>query len=378
MRVLALVTDAFGGFGGIAQYNCDFLSALAAAESVSQVLVLPRLGDAASIDLPVRLRQLPPIASRWQYACQSFRLAANHGPLDLVFCGHILMAPLGVALARYCGVPMWAQVHGIDAWSPQQPIVSLAMHRADLITSVSRYTRSQMLSRWLSLEPWRLRVLPNTVREQFTPGVAPAYLKARYELDHRKVLLTISRVSKEDAYKGHDHVIRALPAVIRQHSDVAYVVAGEGDGLPRLQALVDELSLHDHVKFIGRVAADELADHYRLADAFVMPSINEGFGIVFLEAAACGTPVIGGNRDGSWDALKEGRVGRAIDPENEAELVNTIIETLVRGRNVDACELSVFARSNFTRQVDTLASEIAGSRTRAGSTWSLLNPFSLV
>jgi glycosyltransferase involved in cell wall biosynthesis len=82
------------------------------------------------------------------------------------------------------------------------------------------------------------------------------------------------------------------------------------------------------VSFAGFVAPDELVDHYRLADVFAMPSTGEGFGVVFLEAMACGTPVLGGNRDGSVDALDGGRLGLLVEPMNVAAIGDGICALL--------------------------------------------------
>ena len=166
-------------------------------------------------------------------------------------------------------------MHGIDAWASPGMLVQKAMQQAALITSVSRFTRSQMLGNWLDTEPWRVPVPPNTVGEAFTPGPVPAGLRQRYRIGNRRVILTISRISAADSYKGHDRVIAALPEVIRRGADVTYLVAGDGDGLPRLKQLVAEAGLADRVQFIGRIADAELVDHYRLADVFIMPSTGK-------------------------------------------------------------------------------------------------------
>lgn len=81
--------------------------------------------------------------------------------------------------------------------------------------------------------------------------------------------------------------------------------------------------------FAGRVPAEELADHYRLCDVFAMPSTGEGFGIVFLEAMACGKPVIGGTRDAAVDALRHGELGVLVDPEDPVQLRDALIAVLV-------------------------------------------------
>ena len=132
--------------------------------------------------------------------------------------------------------------------------------------------------------------------------------------------MTVSRLASSERYKGHDRVIRVLPRVLAEHPDAIYVILGHGDDRPRLEALATEVGVGKQVHFTGWVAAEDLPDHYRLADVFVMPSTGEGFGIAFLEAMASGIPVIGGNRDGSLDALGDGTLGMAVDPDDADEL----------------------------------------------------------
>ena len=154
--MLALVTDAFGGNGGIAQYNRDFLTALATSESVSEVVVLPRLAPNPSGQLPKGLHQLPPVADRIAFTARSTKLALSRPRIDAIFCGHILMAPLAALLCRAVAAPMWLQVHGIDAWELPTRSVRWAAEEANLITSVSRYTRHQMLAKWWNGDPARI------------------------------------------------------------------------------------------------------------------------------------------------------------------------------------------------------------------------------
>jgi phosphatidylinositol alpha-1,6-mannosyltransferase len=306
---------------------------------------------------------LPPHPGRLAYSLEAYRAAKRHPHADVVFCGHIFMAPLAALLARHLRARLWVQTHGIDAWGPRTSVVAMGTRAADLVTCVSRFTRDRLLG-WLDLEPWRVRVLPNTVGEGFTPGPAPAALRERYGLGRQRVLLTISRLWAAERYKGHDRVIAALPALLRAGADVAYLVVGSGDDVARLEEIAAEKGVRDRLVLAGAVPAAELADHYRLADVFVMPSIKEGFGIVFLEAAACGIPVIGGNRDGSWDALREGRLGRAIDPGSEAELVEAVLGALAQGAGRDTAPVDVFRRQHFAAHVADLARELAASPRR--------------
>ncbi len=357
MRVLALVTDAFGGFGGIAQYNRDFLTALARCDGGGGMLVLPRQGGPGELALPSGVRQLAPKRNKIGYALASLRAALAEGPFDAVFCGHLHMAPLAAILARLAGAPLWLQLHGVEAWQPLPRAQRWAARRARLVTAVSRHTRRQFL-RFAGIDPARVRVLPNTFDQAFSPGPKPDYLLDRYGLRGKHVLLTVGRLAADERRKGHDRVIEALAAMRTDCPDCVYVVAGRGDDRPRLEGLARRRGIEDRVMFIGAVAQAELADHYRLADVFVMPSSQEGFGIVFLEAAACGRKLIGGDRDGSRDALADGAIGIAIDPSSSDELVRAIADAIA-GRGADPGEVRRFGFENFALHVCGLAGAFA-------------------
>jgi glycosyltransferase involved in cell wall biosynthesis len=198
-----------------------------------------------------------------------------------------------------------------------------------------------------------VKVLPNSVDPQFRPGPKPTYLIDRHATDGKKVLMTVSRLASSERYKGHDRVIRILPRLLRQHPDTIYLIVGGGDDRPRLESLARECGVVKNVQFAGSVPPEELPDYFRLADAFVMPSMGEGFGIVFLEAMATGVRVIGGNRDGSADPLADGELGWAIDPDNGEVLISAICAAL----NTDSANVARASRFNhqaFAEHVQTL------------------------
>src|SRR5882672_7429060 len=145
VSVLALVTDAFGGVGGIARYNRDILNALARCAGNRRVVVLPRHGSADQSGPPPGVRQLPPKQGKLIYALAAFHAALTEGPFEAVFCGHLHMAPLGAAVARMLGVPFWLQLHGVEAWDGLAYTQRWAARRAALITAVSRHTRRRFL-----------------------------------------------------------------------------------------------------------------------------------------------------------------------------------------------------------------------------------------
>ena len=352
IRVLALMTDGFGGHGGIAQYNRDFMAAMTATESIGEVVVLPRCPDVYARELPARIRQYPAVFSRARYTAAAAHLALTTGPFDLVFCGHLFMAPVGAAIAKLLRIPMWLQLHGVDAWDRPGAMVRWGAAQSTLVTAVSRYTRQRFLQ-WASLPPSRVRILPNTFEARFSAGPKPEKLLQRYGIRGKKVLLTVSRLWASEQHKGQDRVIRVLPRLLAEGNDVVYIIVGDGDDLPRLQAEVTKAGVAGRVIFTGRVSEADLPDYYRAADVFVMPSTGEGFGIAFLEAASAGVAVIGGNCDGSMDALADGAIGMPADPYDPQALAAAISHCL-NGRPPQATGLDRFSRQNFSDHATAL------------------------
>jgi phosphatidylinositol alpha-1,6-mannosyltransferase len=353
MRVLALVTDAFGGHGGIAQYNRDLLSVIATCDEVTEVIVLPRTCVTHPAQVPAGVRQFAPIHEKGAYALAAIGASRANEPIHIVFCGHVFMSPLALLIAKWQNAKLWVQAHGIEAWQELSYAYRCSIEAADLITTVSRHTRRRLLE-WVRIAPERVKIVANTVGPQFNPGPKPDYLIDRHKVWGKKVIMTVSRLASSEQYKGHDRVIRSLPRILRVCPDLSYVIVGDGDDLPRLSALAKEHDVEDRVLFIGQAIDSELPDYYRMADVLVMPSTGEGFGIVFLEALASGVPVVGGNRDGTVDPLADGVIGPAINPEDETALVCAITGILRRSVGEAVGDASRFRREAFTRHVRAL------------------------
>lgn len=356
MRILALITDALGCNGGIARYNGDLFRALSQSPIVSEIVVLPRFAS-KSVVLPSKVCQLEASGKRAAWAVRALALAARQR-FDAVFCGHLNAAPIAHPIARLLKAPLWVQVHGIEAWRPRGRLYRQGLSAAKLITSVSRYTRRMLLT-WADVPPSRIRLLPAAISSAHGPGERRHDLIERYALHGKRVVLTVGRLSAKERYKGHDRIISAMPEIVARVPNAAYLIVGSGDDAARLDALARQCQVRDRVVFAGQVPDGELADHFALADAFAMPSTGEGFGIVFLEAAASGLPVIAGNRDGSTDALADGYLGRLIDPMSSAEIASAIAEALEGTRLVERPHIQRFAFANFAQHVDELVQVLA-------------------
>jgi len=339
---MALVSDAFGGVGGIAQYNRDLLSAVAVSGAGHQVCVLPRHAPGPAMP-PEGIAQLAP-KGRIAYVLTALAMSLKHS-FDVVFCGHIHLAPLAAHIARIKGAKLIIQTHGIEVWAHLRAAWRSAIEQSDLILCVSRYTRRIVLEK-ISVPPERVMVLSNTVGDVFTPGNCTD-VRTRHGWEKKRILLTVGRMDSRERYKGQDRVIAALPGLLAQGQDVVYLIVGDGDDRTRLEQLARNARVEDRVRFLGALQADQLVEVYRAADLFVMPSTGEGFGISFLEAMACGTPAMGLSAGGTRDALGDGALGKIV---NENELPQAINEALSHPRP-DPRVLSDAVRTRFSRAV---------------------------
>ncbi len=255
--------------------------------------------------------------------------------------------------------------HGIEAWSKMSFIKKWCIRKSDLLLSVSNYTKNQLVLR-NNIDASKIRLFPNTIDPFFKipkQFEKPDYLLKKYGFKkNQPVIFTLSRLVSSERYKGYDTVIASLPDVLKFFPDAVYVLAGrydENENL-RIHMLIRKFKLEKHVLVVGFIKDEEVADHYSLADVFIMPSRKEGFGIVFLESIACGTPVIGGNQDGTVDALKNGTLGVLINPSKVNEVSAAIIQQLNSG-NVSNNQLQkkVIATYGFDIYKSRLATVLA-------------------
>jgi glycosyltransferase involved in cell wall biosynthesis len=244
-----------------------------------------------------------------------------------VFCGHIKLAALIQTLCQPLGIPYTVLTYGKEVWETLPKKERRALAAAKDIWTISRYSRDQACAA-NGIDPNRVRMLPCAIDgDKFTPGAKLPELVTKYGLTDAKVIMTVARLWSGDIYKGVDVTIRALPKILQAFPEVKYLVIGRGDDQPRLAQLAKDLGVSDRVVFAGFVPTADLMAHYRLADAYIMPS-QEGFGIVYLEAMACGIPVLSGDNDGSADPLQDGKVGWRVPHRDPKAVAAACIEIL--------------------------------------------------
>jgi len=358
-RVLALLSDAYGGHGGIASFNRDMLDAICSSGDVRQVVVLPRIAPDAIGALPDKVSlKLDGLGGKPSYVRAVARLVANGAGADVVICGHINLLPIAALASRWLRAPLVLVIHGTDAWTPHRSWLTRRLAAwVNLVVAVSALTRDRFLA-WTDRKP-PVSIVPNVIRlRDFGPGPAPAALLDRHGLRGRTVLLTLGRLAADERCKGFDEVIAALPQLAAERPDIAYLIVGDGSDRARLQALAREHAVADRVIFAGRIPEAEKADHYRLAHAYVMPSRGEGFGRVYHEALACGIPVVASSTDGGREAVLDGELGVLVNPADPADVLHGIRAALAQGRSGVPPRLRHFAveenAGRWQRLLDTV------------------------
>jgi phosphatidyl-myo-inositol dimannoside synthase len=308
MRILLLAGSYPPETGGIAEYMRAFAEGLKARGVEVEIIANPKLPPRgylkrveacrAEVVQRVRARSFDRIvASSWSpYA------VASPLPFD-VFC------------------------HGMDLLEPSHSwryrlLMKRTLQQASRILANSRYTADLAIT---AGAPARNVVVLH-------PGVDGERFKPPTGARSGKVILSMGRLVER---KGFDTVLRALPEVIKTVPDVRYVCAGDGPDRDRLRNLAAQLKITAHVDWPGEITGDERMALYQSADVFVMPNrivdsegSVEGFGIVFLEAAACELPVIAGNTGGAPDAVVHDVTGLLVAPTDVAGLAKEISRLL--------------------------------------------------
>lgn len=354
VRLLVLLTDAYGGHGGIAAFNRALLEALCADPRVSEVVAVARIAGPFAEPLPAKLRFDISGAGGLGGFARSVVRAACSGRFDLVHCGHINLSPFAWLAATIARTRWTLSLHGIEAWRRHpRATVRLALRSVAQVHAVSRLTLDRFRA-WHPVPEARCTIVPNTFPAgDFAPGPKDPALAARLGATDRKVLLTLGRLVSEERAKGFDQILELLPSLAARIPEIFYIIAGTGGDRDRLEAKARALAVADRVAFTGFVDEVGKADLYRLADAYVMPSSGEGFGIVFLEAMACGVPTVASATDGGREAVRDGAIGWAVDPADPAALEAAILEALAAPKAVPA-GLAYFSEDRFRERMQAM------------------------
>ena len=314
MRVLMITPDFPVDKGGI-QSLAGGLAAHLDVELEVVTRVRSASGSEAGPSVPVH-RSPEPFGSQ-QLSLATLNLAGVGHALarapDVILNLHVNTGPAAALATGLRRVPFVQYLHAQEI--PVRPsLTRFAVRRAAATIAVSSHARA--LAAGIGCDPDPFRVIP--------PGIDIPDRGGRNVAGDRPTVLTIARF--EVAYKGHDMMVEAMPSILARVPDAQWVLIGEGPLRIGIEQRVEELGIGNSVSFLGRVSDAERDRRLREAHVFAMPSrlpedgTGEGFGIVFLEAAAHGLPVVAGNVGGALESVVDGRTGMLVDPLNPNEI----------------------------------------------------------
>lgn len=302
-------------------------SAEPGADAYDARLPFPVVRDTARMLLPTPRATSRTVAVARQYGCDSVWFGAA--------------APLGLMagrLRREAGVARTvATTHGHEVWWARTPAARSLLRQIgvqnDVVTYLGESTRVPIAGALGSVAASRMvRLVPGVDTAAFRPGLDPRPVRERYGLPGRRVILCAARMVPR---KGQDTLIRALPLVRRSVPDAVLLLVGGGSYEPRLRQLAAAGGMDRAVVFAGAQPHDALPPFYAAADAFAMPCRTrrggleiEGLGIVFLEAAAAGLPVLAGDSGGAPDAVRDGETGHVVDGRSPRAVADRLIAML--------------------------------------------------
>jgi phosphatidyl-myo-inositol dimannoside synthase len=327
--------------------------------------------DLRVVRSPLNLRTWGVLGGAWGYAraLSCLRRSVRQYGVRQIHCGRCL--PEGLlawAMRKLGGPPYLCYSHGDDlttaATSRELTVLArLALAGADLVIANSRNTGQLLLEDW-KVPLGKIRILhPGVDTKRFVPAIYNEAVRHSLGWGARTVILTVGRLQMR---KGQDMMIRALPAIRERVPEVLYAIAGNGDERAALEALTDTVGVRDAVLFMGEVSDEQLVKCYQQCDLFALPNRTvdgdiEGFGMVLLEAQACGKPVLAGDSGGTAETMQSGETGEVVRCDQPEFLADAVLRMLSHPGRLDEMEgrarawaVERFDWAALTRQAEEL------------------------
>ncbi len=237
-------------------------------------------------------------------------------------------------VGQWFNLPVTITLRGTEVGHSKQaklrPRLLTALQRADHVFAVADSLKQHMIN--LGADGNKITVVGNGVDTDLFYAIESQQARVIYQLpNNAKVLISVGGLTER---KGFHRVIACFPELLKTYPNLHYLVVGgaspEGDWDAKLKALVTELSLENHVHFLGFIAPNQLYQALSAADVFVLSTRNEGWANVFLEAMACGLPVVTTDVGGNAEVVNHESLGRIVTFEDHAQLVQAIKQALAK------------------------------------------------
>ena len=268
-------------------------------------------------------------------AGKAAKILTEHQSTTVWFGAAAPLALMAKRLRKVGAKNIVALTHGHEVWWAKLPIFRSAIAKiardVDSLTYLGEFTKNAMLP-VIADASKLVKIAPGIDVNHFSPSVIDKDLVEKYRLENRRVIVSVGRLVHR---KGQDKLIEAMPAILKRYPDTVLLLVGQGPIKSMLDKLIRHHSLENNVIFTGRIQFKDLPKYIQLGEIFAMPSRDrffglevEGLGIVYLEASACGVPVIVGRSGGAPDAVVENETGLIVDGTNPSEIADAVCHLL--------------------------------------------------
>lgn len=370
-RVLLVLIEVGAGVGGIENVGRSLMRLLAARhrDGVLDYRVISLRGPRTEADV----RQLRELVGKRLIYFNGRRLAFSLNVLwrmaawaNVVIFIHMGIASLLAVLPRWIRPVSMTWIHGVEVWSRRGIRQRLGLACSDYVVSNTEFTMRKALiaNPWLPVpRPCHLGVPDGPLDASADLVTEMGFLPGPHDI------LIVGRLAKGEGMKGHDQLIRAMPDVIRSTPDARLIVVGTGDNADFYEEMARREGVADRVIFAGFIGDSVLAGLYRQCGIFAMPSRQEGFGLVYLEAMRAGLACVASNCDAAQEIVVDGETGYLVDPDDRDALVGALNRLLndealrqTLGKQGRARFLQRFTEAHFQERFGNLLQEALASR----------------
>jgi phosphatidylinositol alpha-1,6-mannosyltransferase len=306
--------------GGTEMYSFELASGLAKLPATRVVVIAPEVEGCKTWDAssPLEIIRYGSALSR---LFLFFKILLTH-KIDKIYITHRAhFLTLAVWAHNVLKIPFWITLHGTEYFGQDKArSIARKLEKAQRVIVTSSFVHQKAVSE--GVPPGKLTLIPPSLdTDRFHPDIDPAPLRKKYNLNGKKVLVTLCRLVPQKAVDG---VIKALADFRDDLPPLHFFILGTGEDEARLKALTSEKSLTDCVTFVGEIPNQQLTEpdgaYLHLADVFILTSAGEAFGICYLEAAACGKPVIACRSGGVVEVVEHLKTGLLVPPGNVQEI----------------------------------------------------------
>lgn len=335
-KTLIITTDFLPQTGGVANYISNLCQNLPLDQFF--LLAQDNGGEKPVFNYKVKylaLKKYLKIFPSWlKLFFEAKKIIKTENIKQILACQPLPVGTVALLLKKIYKIPYILSFHGMDIMISQKKLrkkilIKYIAKNADKIICNSEFTKNLAL-KYLPIRQKTIQVIYPCSNISADLNIDSSDLINKYKLTNKKVVLSVGRLVKR---KGFDNAIKALPAILKEFPDLIYVIIGSGAEKSYLQNLIKEKHLEKNVLILENINNVDLAKFYNLCSIFLNPARNiagdvEGFGLVYLEAAAFGKPAICGNQGGEREAVLHNITGIIIDPENIQQISDSVIKLL--------------------------------------------------